>query len=63
MTARVDIFLMIFDFFRLGFPQYPPECADKPNGWTNDPNMVRRQEVIFEMQQGLICLENNSTAK
>ena len=42
VVARVDIFLMIGDFFRSGFPVYTADTLDKPNGWSDDPNMVRR---------------------
>ena len=42
VLARADIFLMIGDFFRSGFPAYTEEQHDKPNGWTNDPNSQRR---------------------
>ena len=60
LVARADIFLMIGDFFRSGFPQYTIDTFDKPNGWTDDPNSARRQEVVVEMRQALVCLENGN---
>ena len=42
VLAKVDIFLMIADFFRTGFPQYSADMFDKPNGWSGDPNSSRR---------------------
>ena len=54
---------MIFDFFRQGMPQYTSESEDKPLGWSDDPNAARRQEILFEMHQGLICLQNSPDAK
>ena len=50
LVARADIFLMIGDFFRSGFPVYNLDTFDKPNGWTDDPNSSRRQEVVVEMR-------------
>ena len=50
VLARADIFLMIGDFFRSGFPKYTAETYDKPNGWSDDPNSLRRQEILVEMR-------------
>lgn len=63
VLARVDIFLMIGDFFQSGFPQYTADMLDKPNGWTDDPSNVRRREVLIEMRQALFCFENEEGAK
>lgn len=63
VLARADIFLMVGDFFKSGFPQYTRSSSDKPNGWTDDPNSVRRQEIILEMRQAFICFENEERAK
>ncbi len=54
---------MIGDFFKSGFPVYTRSSYDKPVGWTDDPNSVRKQEVILEMRQALICFENDERAK
>ena len=63
VVLRVDIYLMIFNFFRNGMPEYTIDTVDKPVGWLNDPNNARRQEIMVEMRQGLICFENQSDAK
>ena len=63
MLARADIFLMIGDFFRSGFPVYTAEMHDKPIGWSDDPNSVRRQEILVEMHQALFCFSNEDSAK
>ena len=42
VVMRVDIYLMIFNFFRNGMPEYFADTVDKPDGWTNDPNDARR---------------------
>ena len=63
VVMRVDIYLMIFNFFRNGMPEYSIDTIDKPVGWTNDPNNARRQEIMIEMRQGLICFENQTDAK
>ena len=55
VLARMDIFLMIADFFKSGFPKYSAEMFDKPVGWTDDPNSCRRQEIIVDMRQALFC--------
>ena len=47
---RVDIYLMIFNFFRNGMPEYSIDTVDKPVGWMNDPNNARRQEIMVEMR-------------
>lgn len=54
---------MIGDFFKSGFPVYTPETFDKPNGWTDDPNSQRRQEILVEMRQALVCFENEDSEK
>ena len=61
--ARMDIFLMIADFFGTGFPQYTADMFDKPVGWSDDPNSRRRQEVILDMRQALFCFLNEEAAK
>ena len=63
VLARADIFLMIGDFFRSGFPQYTIDTFDKPNGWTDDPNSARRQEIVVEMRQALVYFENEDLGK
>ena len=55
VLARVDIFLMIADFFQSGLPKYTADMPDKPNGWSDDPSSIRRREVLIEMRQALIC--------
>jgi hypothetical protein len=50
VVARADIFLMIGDFFKSGFPVYTSDVWDKPNGWTDDPNSQRRSEILVEMR-------------
>lgn len=61
--ARADIFLMISDFFKSGFPKYQADEWDKPNGWSDDPNCQRRQEILVEMRQALVCFPNEETAE
>lgn len=63
VLARADIFLMIGDFFRSGFPIYTIDTFDKPNGWTDDPNSARRQEIVVEMRQALVYFENEDLGK
>lgn len=55
---RTDIFLMISEFFNTAFPKYDKESFDKPNFYSSDPNIASRQEIMLEMEEGLICLEN-----
>ena len=50
VVMRVDIYLMIFNFFRNNMPEYTVDTVDKPVGWTNDPNDARRQEIMVEMR-------------
>ena len=63
VLARADIFLMIGDFFRSGFPVYTQDMHDKPNGWSDDPNSYRRQEILVEMRQALFCFSNEESAE
>ena len=64
LVARGDVFLMIFDFFKSGFPDYEKaDMMDKPNGWSNDPNSARRQEILLEMRQALVCFSNEESAE
>ena len=55
---RADIFMMIAEFFNTAHPSYAKETFDKPNFYSADPNILPRQEIWLEMEEGLICFEN-----
>ena len=62
MFMRVDLLMMISTFFNTMWPKYPTdrEAFDRPNYYSNDPGNASRQELIFEMKEGLICFENST---
>ena len=55
---RADIFMMIAEFFNTAHPEYSRETFDKPNFYSADPHILPRQEIWLEMEEGLICFEN-----
>ena len=58
LVARADIFLMIGDFFRSGFPQYTIDTFDKPNGWTEiqwiEDTVIRIEDVVHDADWNFI---------
>jgi hypothetical protein len=49
---------MIAEFFNTAHPVYAQETFDKPNFYSSDPNILPRQEMWLEMEEGLICFDN-----
>ena len=63
MSMRMDIFLMVGEFFSTASPLYSKQSRDQPNNYSWDPNAARRQEILLELKEGLIVFENAPGAK
>jgi hypothetical protein len=60
LFIKATILLMVSDFFGTAYPKYNTE--DKPNFYSSDPNCAPRQEIMLEMNEGLICFESHENS-
>ena len=56
---KPHIFLMFFEMFSYGMPQYTETSKDKPNFYDSDYGNAPRMEVGCQILQSLLCFEND----
>mmetsp|Transcript_23179 Transcript_23179/g.22660 ORF Transcript_23179/g.22660 Transcript_23179/m.22660 type:complete len:211 (-) Transcript_23179:4113-4745(-) len=58
---KPHVFLMMYELFVYGLPQYRPESQDKPNFYDADYGNAPRMEVGCQILQSLVCFENEGS--